>query len=136
MSDFDRPLSEQGMRDAARAGEKLATLGIKVDVLICSTAVRTKTTAEILATKLSVKDMVREPSLYNTGPEEYLEAVQSLGDSADVLVLVGHNPTVSEFPAATGEYLTPASAVIWLWEGENWMSFTPEKARLAEIITA
>ena len=113
----------------------MVAMGIKVDRLICSTAHRTRTTAEILATRLPVSEMVCEKSLYNTGPEAYLEAVRMLGDSAETLVVVGHNPTVSEFPAAVGAYLTPASAVIWHWEGENWALFTPEKACLAEIIT-
>ena len=49
LSDHDRPLNARGKLDAPRMGQALNELGFQPDLIISSSAVRARTTAEIVA---------------------------------------------------------------------------------------
>ncbi|WP_432983386.1 SixA phosphatase family protein [Dactylosporangium sp. CA-233914] len=93
-TDIERPLTARGHRDAAAAGDWLRSAGLKPDAVLCSTAVRTR---ETLA-ELDVPDVpvVYEQRIY-TGPAfDTLELVQQVEATVETLLLVGHNPTISD----------------------------------------
>src|ERR671921_212111 len=46
VDDHERPLSGRGRRDAVAIGQELAKRGIRPDLVLCSTAVRTRETWE------------------------------------------------------------------------------------------
>ncbi len=96
LSDFDRPLSRSGQRDAFVLAERFADIGLRVDALISSPAVRALSTAEAFAQKLS-RPVQTDQRVYNAGVPELLETVQSFENGRSTVVLVGHNPGLSEF---------------------------------------
>jgi phosphohistidine phosphatase len=98
MGDRDRPLSERGLRDVAAMGQRLAQRGVKPDVLLTSPAARALSTAEHLAQALGIrrKDLVVIERLYNASPGDLLGVIQGLGDEHGRVMLVGHNPGLSE----------------------------------------
>lgn len=98
LPDRDRPLNERGRSDAAGMGRRLAQRGVKPDLMLSSPALRALTTAEQLAKALGIgrKDIVLVDRLYNALPDDLLAVIQGLGDETHRVMLVGHNPGLSE----------------------------------------
>ena len=96
-SDKARELTEDGMKDADRLGERLATHRAKIDLLICSGATRTQATAHRLAKKIGYppKAILVDESLYASSPSHLLECIRTTSSSVHSLMLVGHNPELT-----------------------------------------
>lgn len=95
--DHERDLSEQGTGDAAELGRWLAEQGLLPDLVLVSTAARTRQTAERALAGAGVPDAEVWPgrAIYVRGPEGALGAVHEAPDDASVVWLVGHEPTLS-----------------------------------------
>lgn len=95
-NDHDRPLAKRGVNAAERMGEVIRDLGIIPDLVISSTAVRARATAELAritggwATRLVLED-----DLYGTSPGGALDVVAKLGGDCHRVMIVGHEPTWS-----------------------------------------
>jgi len=108
-ADIDRVLTERGERDAGRAGEVLAGLGLVPDLVLCSPAQRPRRTAELVLAGLAPDTPVYfEREMYLASPEELLAVVQRTDSNVATLLVVGHNPGLHElFLSLTA---TPADA--------------------------
>ena len=95
--DHDRELAARGRRDAKAAGKWLHAEGLVPDLVICSTAQRTRQTWEEACRGGAHTEFVEfRRSVYLGGSEQTLETVrEDAGDMATVLV-VGHNPTMAQ----------------------------------------
>ena len=102
-SDRDRPLTDRGRRDAESLGDALvaerspfATQGLlSPDVALCSSAVRTVETAELVLSRLSPQmSLDSYSSLYGAEPDTVLLYLREVDESARSVLVVGHNPTV------------------------------------------
>jgi len=98
LPDHDRPLNERGLRDVATMGQRLAQRGVLPDLLLSSPATRALTTAEQLAKALGIKrkDIVVNDRLYAAPANELLSVIQGLGDEPESVMLVAHNPGLTE----------------------------------------
>lgn len=94
--DFDRPLGQNGERDALVMAERVAALGLRVNMLISSPAVRALSTAEAFAEKLSLP-VKPDGRIYEAGVKQLLAVVHGIDDRHSTAVLIGHNPGLSEF---------------------------------------
>ena len=93
--DHERPLAESGDRDAERAGRQLLAWNRPPERVICSSAVRTETTASIVALTVGLDGAPHaDPQLYSGSPATYLAAIRLAGDGVGNLLVVGHNPVV------------------------------------------
>lgn len=93
LRDFDRPLTKRGRADAARIGAHLAALRLAPDFVICSPALRTRETLELVANHLAPN--ARElfvKSLYRATPDAIISAIAAAPDGAAHILAVGHNP--------------------------------------------
>ena len=113
LSDHVRPLNARGLRDAPLMARKFAERGEPLDILISSTATRAWATASFFAQALAVPlDTVRtEPLAYLAHAATLLGLVNNFPDTADRVMLFGHNPGLSTFCAdlcehAPGELIT------------------------------
>ena len=95
--DHDRELSSRGERDARAAGAWLRDEGLLPDLVICSTAVRTRQTWDAAVRGGAQTEFLEyRKSVYQGGPTALVETVrEDAGDMASVLV-IGHNPTMAE----------------------------------------
>jgi phosphohistidine phosphatase len=102
--DFDRPLSPEGRRDAAAAGEALARAGLIPDLALVSAATRTRETFQAAAA--SLPDVRLEPrrDLYDA-PAAALRHAAGEADGETVLV-VAHNPGVGALARELAEACT------------------------------
>jgi phosphohistidine phosphatase len=142
MADRDRPLTARGHRDARLMGAAIAADGVP-DLILCSPALRTRETLEgVIETLAAEPKVVMADRLYGAHGATYEEAIAALGDGAERLLVIGHNPTIHATAlafAATGErnlraamaakFPTCALAVIAL-DGDDWRAVRPGSGKL------
>lgn len=93
--DFDRPLNERGYGEAEIVADRAADKGYRPDLLLSSTALRCRDTAEAVHRAMgSSLDMRFVDSLYNASVDTYLEIIDA--QDAAAVMLVGHNPTMEQ----------------------------------------
>jgi phosphohistidine phosphatase len=97
--DWDRVLEPRGQRDAPEMGQRMKGRHQKPDRILSSPAVRAITTATIIARELGVTAarVHQDERLYLAGPKDMLKVVHELGGQAKHLMIVGHNPGITEF---------------------------------------
>ena len=93
-SDFDRTLTKRGKTDAPEMGKRLHRRQIVPDLMMTSPAKRAVETAKIVAGELGypVKKIEKNENIYEAKLEDLIHLVHSLDDSADTILLIGHNP--------------------------------------------
>lgn len=103
--DHDRPLAPRGRREAALAGEWIGAHCPAVDEILCSTAVRTRQTAE--RTGLSAPTRYAR-TVYEAWPQRILDEIVLTATDVDTLLVVGHAPGVPALALAlAGEESDP-----------------------------
>ncbi len=97
-SDHDRGLTKRGRRSAQLMGRYLSTLGQAPELILASSAVRARTSAE-LAVESGRWTCPLEVSadLYGASPADVLRCITTQDDRVNRLLVVGHEPTLSEF---------------------------------------
>ena len=94
-TDHDRPLNARGVRSALAVGQVLTEEGQAPGLVVTSSAVRARTTAQLAADAGKWDcDVVIEPRLYGSGADTVVQVAAEIGP-VDRLMLVGHQPTWS-----------------------------------------
>jgi phosphohistidine phosphatase len=101
LEDHERSLTRRGREAARRVGESLpAALGA-LDLVLCSTALRTRETAElVLASFAAHPPIVYEDVLYLAGRAALLRHLRGLDEGAGAVLVIGHNPGLYELALA------------------------------------
>lgn len=95
--DFDRPLNPKGQRAAVAMGRYLRDQGLRFDHAIASPAVRVQETlAQVSHGYGAAIAPVWDQKLYLASLATLLDAIEELPDSADMVLLSGHNPGLEE----------------------------------------
>jgi phosphohistidine phosphatase len=96
--DEKRPLDELGNEQAKRMGRVLAEMDVKLDAIISSPLTRAMQTAALAAEELGFeKSMLLDGGLRPDAEfEQFRDLLRRHGKQKAILV-VGHNPTLSEF---------------------------------------
>ena len=105
LRDRDRPLNRRGERDAPRMGKRIVEAGIRPSLIISSPAARAWATAKAVAKEIGYPPefLQREADLYLASVDDFLEIVNAQDIGFNSLMLVGHNPGLTEF----ANYLYP-----------------------------
>ena len=105
LGDHDRPLNKRGKGDAPLMGRLLKREDLVPDIIISSTSLRARATAEAVAKASSFDgEIVLNKSLYAAGPEAYLHVIHALSNEYVRVLIVGHNPGLEELvELLTGE---------------------------------
>jgi phosphohistidine phosphatase len=126
-SDFERPLTRRGISQTITLGKLLSRGETVPDLLISSPAVRARQTAELLARELSLPaNVIRfEEALYLAGVQDLKRVAQSPGPKLLHLMIVGHNPSLSELarllaPRADIAELDTATACSMTFDVADW----------------
>jgi phosphohistidine phosphatase len=152
-SDHDRPLNERGWRNAPVVGRFLARTYLGAngtpallpmpDRLVTSTALRAKTTAELMQPELGVdvSKIVLEQRAYLAEPKALLQIVREFDGAWNHVMLFSHNNGISDFAHKLlrhdhleKEMPTCAVALIELpWDA--WSATEWEEGRLVGYVT-
>lgn len=104
--DHERELTPTGIRQALTLGTYLQKQSTIVDVIMCSTAERTKATANLVADvlKLNSEKILLQEELYEASTRTFFNFVTQLADDYDHVMCVAHNPGITYL----AEYFTRA----------------------------
>lgn len=105
LSDFARPLNERGLKAAPLIGKVLAERDVRPSLVLCSPAVRTQKTAELVLTAANLDVPVKyDERIYEATPTRLLNLLAETEDVHEAVLLIGHNPGLEELLAHfTGE---------------------------------
>jgi phosphohistidine phosphatase len=145
LDDRERPLARRGARAVVHLRAYLEAEEIHPDLVLCSSALRTRETLAHVLPALGTELTIRiEPRLYGADPAELLEIVRGVPDVGGVL-LIGHNPGIQEFAIAlasrgdrldvlTTKFPTGALAEIRLPDGA-WGDVAEGSGELTRFVT-
>lgn len=96
MRDFERLLSTGGAKDAAMIADQLLRAGQIPDIILSSSAMRCRQTADAIYRALGRRPVCRFlDDFYQAAPVTYLEALEDI-ESENAVMIVGHNPGIEE----------------------------------------
>lgn len=103
VDDVLRPLALNGRRQAGRVGAALAHSALVPELVLCSSALRTRQTWELLAANLGdvAPEVVVTDTLYAAGVKDVVDLVHGADSRVRTLLVIGHEPTM----AATAAHL-------------------------------
>ena len=145
MQDVDRPLAPRGARAADRMRQYVDAEEIRPELVLCSSALRTRETLGRILPGLGPQMTVRiEPSLYSFEADQLLDRLREVPGDVGSVMLIGHNPAMQELGsvlAAEGDRLdelrkgfpTAALAELDVPVG-SWEELKPGSGRLERFV--
>lgn len=96
--DEQRPLDNEGLLQARYMGRLLANLDVHVEEILSSPLKRAVQTASLVANELAFEAALRlEPALRPEARFEQFQMMLSRWRKAEAVMVVGHNPSMTEF---------------------------------------
>ena len=103
-ADHERELTGRGRRDAAAAGRWLRDQGLGPELVLCSTATRTRQTWDEAVSGGACGESVEYlREVYSGGADAVLQAVRDHAGDAQVVLVVGHNPSMAALASGLSE---------------------------------
>lgn len=146
--DHDRPLNERGRRAAPVIGAWLAKRGHRPDLVLASTATRSRETCRRLREGLTdMPEPVLEDGLYHATPEAMLGRLQRVDDAAETVMIVGHNPGLAALirklsggraqggRARALEHFPTAAAAVLEFDADHWSELDYDAGQLSDFAT-
>ncbi|HUC09907.1 MAG TPA: histidine phosphatase family protein [Stellaceae bacterium] len=110
VEDHERQLNRRGREAAQLIGRRLPDIG-RIDLVLCSSAVRTRETLElILARTMPPPPCLIEDDLYLADWDRLIERLARLDEDILSVLLVGHNPGLHQLAVALAEPHSPMLA--------------------------
>ena len=136
LSDRDRPLNKRGERNAPEMGARIREHGIRPSLIVSSPATRALSTARIIATEIAypIEFLQRESSLYLASVDEILDVIAAQDEGFNNLMLVGHNPGLTQFanflsPGLTNNLPTAGVVAVEI-DRDDWNLYERPPTRL------
>lgn len=145
--DHDRPLAPRGERAARRIAEHLRTAGIRPELILCSSARRTRDTLDLLQPVLEAGSEIRiEDDLYGADATLMLDHLRMVDPTVRSTMIIGHNPGLQELAlalagdgaeSAVRQLRTkfPTCALVTLdLSGSDWAGLGEGQAHLTSLV--
>lgn len=127
-ADHDRPLNKRGKQAAPQMGKLLHQEGLVPDMILCSTARRSRETAEAVAKACGYAGKIEaQRDLYSSDAACYIDILRHLPDQANRALLIGHNPeteTLLEILTGSSERMTTAAIAHMDLPISRWQELT------------
>jgi phosphohistidine phosphatase len=141
--DFDRPLSKRGRKDAEAIAELIIERGYRPALILCSAARRARETLPPLLSRLDGEaEVVFTRLIYEADAAALLDLIRRSG-SAPSLMVVGHNPTLSDLAldlagSAEGRArlsggMAPATLAAFELDTDTWDRIAPGTGGLLDL---
>ena len=152
LTDHERPLAERGRSQAPGIGRWLAANDVHPDRVVVSTARRTRETWALAATELGGSagnplEPEFDERIYDNDEDVLLEIVRETEPGADIVVLVGHSPSMpglaiwldpdstASVPGRQVNTSFPTSAIAVLEVTTSWAELGPGAALITAMVT-
>jgi phosphohistidine phosphatase len=135
--DFDRPLSNRGLKAAPKMGAAMRERHLRPTLILCSPSVRTRQTLTLASTEAwDNPPKVRfDKRLYEASAQTILDVLKEVPEDADHVMIVGHNPGMQDFAVMLSvsskerqrlkDKLPTASVVTLEFDEELWKDLQP-----------
>lgn len=98
LEDHERPLKKRGRKDTRRIAKELLKHDLMPDLILSSSATRTRETAEELQDALDYKKkIVYSDELYMGEPQDFIDLLSSLDNKYNTVMIVAHNPGLETY---------------------------------------
>jgi phosphohistidine phosphatase len=145
--DHERPLNKRGREAARLIGESLPKAIGPLDLVLCSSALRTRETAELVLARFEkVPRVVYEDGLYLASAGTMMQRLRQLDEHCDAVMIIGHNPGLHELAIAlaapgsagfstlaNGKF--PTGVRVRFVIGTSWAGIDGERHRLVDYVT-
>jgi phosphohistidine phosphatase len=135
LSDHDRPLNRRGNRTRKMIARHVE--GWTVDLVLCSTARRARSTASPVIDTLGCPARY-EHEAYAASERELFDLARALSDDVNTAMIVGHSPSLEDLTTtlcgSSPRYPTAALGTIVL-AIKHWADITPGCGTLAAHVT-
>lgn len=136
LPDEKRPLNSRGERDAPEMGRRILEHGIRPSLIVSSPAKRAFTTAKVIAHAINYprEFLQKEKRLYLASLDAILDVVVAQENGFNNLMIVGHNPGLTDFanflvPGLTGN-LPTAGVVSVEIDQDDWSLYERPATKL------
>jgi phosphohistidine phosphatase len=148
VEDHERPLNRRGREAARRIGQALPAAVGALDLILCSSARRTRETLELIVAELAVRPpSVLEDELYEASKDQLMERLRGLAEEIGNVLLIGHNPGLHDLAMAIADTNTagfralssgkfPTAARASFRVPEPWSGFGRLPCELVDYVTA
>jgi phosphohistidine phosphatase len=139
LADHDRPLAPRGRKALRRMREHLDELAVRPDMILCSSALRTRET--LAGLQLGAQPVIElEDGLYGASADDLLARLRRLSEDVRSAMVIGHNPGVQDLvdlltegdDAAPFDGL-PTGAIALLSLTGSWHDLGPSGASLDNL---
>ncbi|MGB2461593.1 MAG: SixA phosphatase family protein [Candidatus Puniceispirillaceae bacterium] len=144
-ADVSRVLASRGRRNAAQMGQFIKEKGLLPDLVIVSTAARTRQTWEIASGHWPDIPVIFLDSIYEASATTIMAAIDSHGGECERVMVIGHNPglvvllhnLVDAPPSGVNMSYFPTSCVADIgFDVSRIKDIEPESGRLLSLIRA
>lgn len=127
IADIDRPLMQEGINSTHIMADHLKAQKIRIKHIVSSPAKRAIATTEIMAKAfgISKESILVYDELYKADIPAFEDCIFSLPDDWDHVMLVSHNPGITQFAMSLvqlGELMPTAGVLSLSFEMERWMN--------------
>jgi phosphohistidine phosphatase len=132
--DIDRVLTERGVGDGYKIGEKLIKEGITPDLILTSPAARANHTALIIARVMKFEEdkLKFVNRLYHCSADTFLDEIYALPEDISSVMMVAHNPGVTdlayELTRGGTTFLPTTGVAVIRFNGATWKDIGSAKA--------
>ncbi len=144
LPDHERPLAPRGRRAATAICRHMQEQGIEPELVLCSSAGRTRETLEGIEPALGSAEVAIEEELYGASKAALLDRLRAVPDAVGSVMLIGHNPGIEllalelaqpspERRELEEKFPTAALATL-LFAGASWRELGPGAATLAGFV--
>lgn len=95
LSDYDRPLDDEGRREAGSVAKFIKEKKLSFDLVLCSGALRAQETLEPLRDVIGTEEIYLSDDFYNIPENIILSHIQKISDTINTVLYIGHNPGIA-----------------------------------------
>jgi len=142
-ADIDRVLAWRGRRNAARMGRFIGDRGMLPNLIIVSTAARTRETYQLASADWPDIPVMFLDSIYEASATTLMTAIEAYGAECERVMVIGHNPglvvllhnLVEAPPSGVNMSYFPTSCVADIgFDVPHIREIEPESGRLLSLI--
>lgn len=140
LTDHDRPLLKKGIEKTKKINQFLSQNIKCPDLMLSSTAIRAKATAELIAKALQYpnENILTTQSLYHADTVEVFNELYAIPNNIQSVMIFGHNPGltyfVNQFLRPTIDNLPTSGVVSIEFITDNWGKISEAKYHVNFVI--
>src|SRR5271157_3045658 len=142
IDDFDRPLSDRGLKAAPKMGMAMRDRHLRPNLILCSPSVRTRQTLTMASAEAwDIAPKIRfDKKLYEASAQTLLSVLKGVPKDVDHVMIIGHNPGLQDLAVTLAvdgrerqqlkDKLPTAAVVSIEFEEELWTELQPASGHL------